>query len=139
LLNRPQFEGKRRPHRSSVADTGRRLQAAAERPTGVILRRTLPRPAHDGHAVIYRPTRSVMQPGLARSRNWVLEFKPRPPQRLDHLMGWCGSTDPLTHVRLSFSTAERAVAFAKPNRLSFVLRKPAIARPRRRPYADNFR
>ena len=99
----------------------------------------LPSMAHGAHAVIYRPTRGVMQSGLARTLNWVLEFEPRAPQRLDHLMGWCGSTDALTHVQLRFPTAEQAIVFAERNGLRFAVRRPAIAHRQPRSYADNFK
>lgn len=133
------YEGKRRPLNSRIAEADRAFEPSAVRGADVLFRRSRPRAALNAHAVIYRPSRSVMQSSAALPRHWVLEFEPRAPHRLDHLMGWSGSTDPLTQLRLRFSTGEEATAFARRNGLSFDVRTPAIARRRRRSYGDNFK
>ncbi|MDH5559200.1 MAG: ETC complex I subunit, partial [Alphaproteobacteria bacterium] len=45
------------------------------------------------HARIYRPAKTAMQSGRAKTEGWVLEFEPRNAVTPDPLMGWCGSAD----------------------------------------------
>src|SRR3546814_19611712 len=62
---------------------------------------------------IYRPARSVMQAGPARTKKWVLEFEPRWETAIEPPMGWTSSRDTLQPVKLTFQSKERAVAFAE--------------------------
>ena len=57
-----------------------------------------------------------MQSGMAGTQEWVLDFEPAEPRRADPLMGWIGSADTQTQVRLRFDTREEAVAFAERQR-----------------------
>ena len=57
-------------------------------------------------AVIYKPAKSAMTSGRAATKRWLLEFDPQSAPFIEPLMGWTGSTDPLAHVTLSFSTRE---------------------------------
>jgi hypothetical protein len=76
----------------------------------------------DAVAVIYRPTRSAMTSGRARTRQWKLRFERRSPGFVEPLMGWTGGEDPLAQVELTFPSAEAAVAYARRQGLRFVLR-----------------
>ena len=73
-------------------------------------------------AKIFQPARSAMQSGPARHRQWVLEFVPAQARWIDPLMGWTGSGDMNSQVRLSFPTREEAIglpsATASPTRCS---------------------
>src|SRR3954469_4243522 len=73
---------------------------------------TRPAPSRP-RALIYRPAKSAMTSGRARTRRWVLEFEPQSAPFIEPLMGWTGSADPLRQVRLSFPSREAAVAFAE--------------------------
>ncbi|HEX5426479.1 MAG TPA: NADH dehydrogenase ubiquinone Fe-S protein 4, partial [Candidatus Acidoferrales bacterium] len=44
-------------------------------------------------ARIFRPARTAMQSGEARTKEWVLEFDPAEPRSIDPLMGWTSSGD----------------------------------------------
>lgn len=83
-------------------------------------------------AVIFRPSPPATQGGRARSRDWVLEFEPVGRPVLDHLMGWSGGSDPLSHVRLRFPSRESAERFARRQGLDWTVIEPAQAtvRPR---------
>lgn len=97
------------------------------------------RPTEGGRRVrIYRPARSAMQSGEAATRLWVLEFAPETAPFIDPLMGWVGSADPSTQVRLSFPTREDAVEFARRQGWVPAVEEPHDAKPPRRSYADNF-
>lgn len=89
-------------------------------------------------AKIYRPARTAMQSGQAKTKRWVLEFEPEHARQIEPLMGWTSSTDMRQQVRLTFETKEEAVAYAKRHAIAFQVREP---KPRRRvikAYADNF-
>lgn len=90
-------------------------------------------------AIIYRPGKSAMQSGRARTKSWVLEFAPGDAKRPDALMGWAGSSDTLSQVRLRFPGLDEARAYAEKAGLSYHVRSDRARRVRPRSYADNFR
>ncbi len=89
-------------------------------------------------ARIFRPSKSAMQSGLARSRDWVLEFEPASARRPDPLMGWSSSSDMRGQVRMSFETREEAVAYAQAHGIDFQLSSDRRRRQIVKAYADNF-
>lgn len=78
----------------------------------------------DARAMIHCPAPSVMSSGRARAAEWVLEFEPRAPLFIEPLMGWTGSTDTLSQVRLKFPSREAAIAYARRQGLRFEVREP---------------
>src|SRR6478672_3523343 len=66
----------------------------------------------DAMAVIYKPARSAMTSGKARTRDWKLRFEPRSCPFIEPLTGWTGSDDTLAQVELTFPSAAAAVAYA---------------------------
>ncbi|MEM7720180.1 MAG: NADH dehydrogenase ubiquinone Fe-S protein 4, partial [Pseudomonadota bacterium] len=42
-------------------------------------------------ARIFRPTKSAMSSGMAKTRDWVLEFPNETGRDIDPLMGWTSS------------------------------------------------
>jgi hypothetical protein len=91
-------------------------------------------------AKIYQPSRSAMQSGQARTREWVLEFVPADAKWIDPLMGWIGSDDMNSQVRLSFPTREEAVAYADRHGIPHQVFEPKRRRHilRQNGYGDNF-
>ena len=90
-------------------------------------------------ARIYKPARTAMQSGEARTKEWILEFAPATPRAPDPLMGWTSTRDTQTQVRLEFETKEEAIAYAVREGLSYSLAEPKPRKPIRKSYADNFR
>ena len=90
-------------------------------------------------ARIYQQPKTAMQSGMARTHGWVLEFEPAEPRRADPLMGWTGSADTQTQVRLRFDTREEAVAFAEKGGFPYDVELPRTRRIRPKSYVDNFR
>ena len=90
-------------------------------------------------ARVYQQGVRAAQSGKARADNWVLEPEPVEPRRADPLMGWVGSGDTETQVRLTFPTLEAAQAYAVREGLDAVV----VPAPQRRliiqSYAENFR
>jgi hypothetical protein len=89
-------------------------------------------------ARIYRPAKSAMQSGLAKTQDWVLEFGPASARRPDPLMGWSSSTDMNGQVRLTFDTQEEATAYAEAHGIAYQLFQPKAPRRIIKAYADNF-
>ena len=89
-------------------------------------------------ARIYKPAKTTMQSGRARSEDWVLEFEPASARRPDPLMGWSSSNDTQTQVVLRFGTAEEAVAYAERHGIPFQLFTPRERKRIIKAYADNF-
>ena len=89
-------------------------------------------------ARIYRPAKTAMQSGKARSRDWVLEFEPASARVPEPLMGWTSSTDMNDQVRLEFDTRDEAVAYAQSHGLAFQLSEPREQKLIIKAYADNF-
>ncbi len=90
-------------------------------------------------ARIFLPPKSAMQSGTAKTHRWVLEFEPEKPRFRDPLMGWTGSDDMRSQVRLTFDTKEAAVTYAAANSIPYDLELPAARVHKAKSYADNFR
>ena len=92
-------------------------------------------------ARIYRAPKSAMQSGRANTQDWVLQYEPAEPKRIDPLMGWFGSGDTRAQVRLAFPTAEAAVAYAEGKGIAYEVEHAPIVHTEIKPrsYADNFR
>ncbi len=90
-------------------------------------------------ARIFRPAKTAMQSGRAKTGKWRLEFEPEAARYIDPLMGWTGSTDTSQQVALRFDSKEAAIAYCKKHGIDYVLRKPAERRLQIKSYAENFR
>lgn len=90
-------------------------------------------------ARIYRPAKSAMQSGRARTKNWVLEFEPEAPRSPDPLMGWSSTSDMRSQVELEFDTAEEAIAYAEKHGIDYQVFEPHQPKSRAKSYAENFR
>ena len=90
-------------------------------------------------ARIYKPARTAMQSGNARTKEWVLVYEPQAPSEIDPLMGWATSNDPHTQERLSFKTKEEAIAYAERKGIAYTVVEPPRGKAVRKSYADNFR
>jgi len=90
---------------------------------------------------IYRPTKSTMQSGRARTHAWVLEPELLTARKPEPLMGWLSSGDTYSEMRdrLRFPNADEAVSFARRNGWEFILEEPAERHIPPRNYLDNFR
>lgn len=90
-------------------------------------------------ARIYKPAKSAMQSGEARTKEWVLEFEPEAPRDIDPLMGWTSSRDMKSQIHLEFDTKDEAIAYATRNGIAYTLLEPKPRRAIRKSYADNFK
>jgi len=90
-------------------------------------------------ARIYKPAKTAMQSGEARTHEWVLEHEPAAPREIDPLMGWTSSADTRAQVKLTFASRADAVAYAERNGLPYTIIDPSPRKPIRKSYADNFK
>ncbi|NKC30251.1 NADH dehydrogenase ubiquinone Fe-S protein 4 [Falsiroseomonas selenitidurans] len=90
---------------------------------------------------IHRQPKSAMQSGRAGAGEWLLEFAPGEPKRLDPLTGWPGSGDTQGQVTLRFPSAEAAAAYAAARGWTYEVAVPPVVKADIKPkaYADNFR
>jgi hypothetical protein len=99
--------------------------------------------AHSGGnmavARIYRPAKTAMQSGAAKTKLWRLDYEPALPKAVDPLTGWTSTADMQQQVTLSFATKEEAIAFAERNGIPFRVFEPQARKPVKRAYADNFK
>jgi hypothetical protein len=91
-------------------------------------------------ARIYQPARTATQSGTAKTHLWVLEYGAAEPRQLDPLMGWTGSADTASQVKLQFDTLEAALAYAAEKGLEVTVTQPHARKPNIRPggYGENF-
>jgi hypothetical protein len=90
-------------------------------------------------ARIYRPARTAMSSGRAKTHRWVLDFEPERRKEIEPLMGYTSSEDMRSQVRLEFDTKEEAIDYAARNGIAYQVFEP---KERLRPaiaYSDNFR
>ena len=90
-------------------------------------------------ARIFKPAKSAMQSGLARTKEWILQPEPAGAKTIDPLMGWSGSGDTGAQVDLSFDTREEAIAYAERNGIPYIVLEPQPRKAVRKAYADNFK
>ena len=60
-------------------------------------------------AKIYKPTKSSMQSGLMKTKEWVLEYIVHNEQ-INPLMGWQSSSNTLSEVKMPFNSKDDASA-----------------------------
>ena len=88
-------------------------------------------------AKIYIPTKTALQSGKGKIKNWILKFKTK-DTKTNPLMGWESSEDTLREVILEFSSKEKAIKYAKSNNIDYEIVKPQNSEFIIKSYADNF-
>jgi ETC complex I subunit conserved region len=91
-------------------------------------------------ARIYQPAKNAMTSGQAKTHGWVLEFEPDEARQLDPLMGWTGSGDTQSQVRLTFPTLDEAKAYAERHGIMALVTTPQKRKTNVRMggYGENF-
>ena len=89
-------------------------------------------------ARIYKPARTAMQSGTARTKVWVLDYEPEQPRDIEPLMGWTSSGDMRQQLRLRFDTKEEAIAYCERHGIAYQLYEPKETVRRPMAYGDNF-
>ena len=89
-------------------------------------------------ARIYKPSRSAMQSGKGKSKEWYIEFERSAAPTADPLMGW-SSGDTSTQVKLQFETQAEAEDYAKRNGIAYTVKPVSPVRLNKKSYSDNFK
>ena len=92
------------------------------------------------NARIYQPAKTAMQSGVAKTKDWILEYVQNSARSVDPLMGWTSSDDTQAQVKLRFSSKEAALAYAKTHGIDAVVTEPKSRKPviRQGGYGENF-
>ncbi len=88
-------------------------------------------------AKIYIPSKTAMQSGRGKIKNWILEFYSEDTY-VNPLMGWESSNDTSSEVKLEFSSKQSAINFANKNNIKFEIIEPKKKKFVIKSYADNF-
>ena len=89
-------------------------------------------------ARIYKPAKTAMQSGLAKTKNWALDFEPEAPRTVEPLMGWTSSGDMRQQVRLRFHTKEEAIAYCERHGIAYQVSEEVPHVRHGMSYSDNF-
>ena len=88
-------------------------------------------------AKIYKPSKTAMQSGYRKSKNWILQFDTL-DTKINPLMGWESSLDTMSEIKLEFSTKEQAINYAKKNNIDYYVLEPKKIKLIIKSYSDNF-
>ena len=89
-------------------------------------------------ARIYRPSKTAMSSGEAKTHEWVLEYEPEVPRSIEPLMGYTSSSDMRSQVHLRFADKKEAIAYAERNGIAYRVIEPKTRKRRAISYSDNF-
>jgi hypothetical protein len=89
-------------------------------------------------ARIYKPAKTAMQSGTAKTKDWVLDYEPEHAREVEPLMGWTSSRDMKQQLKLRFETREEAVAYCERNGIPYQLVEPKPTTHKTISYSDNF-
>ncbi len=91
-------------------------------------------------ARIYQPARTAMSSGTANTKTWILEYGASEARDIDPLMGWTGSGDTQSQVRLKFADKDAALAFAREKGIEVQVSEPHARKAKIRAggYGENF-
>jgi len=88
-------------------------------------------------AKIYKPSKTATQSGKGKTKNWILKYESRYGVT-NPLMGWETSVDTMGEVILEFTTKDKAIEYAKNNKIQYELVEPKKSDFIIKSYADNF-
>ncbi len=78
-----------------------------------------------------------MQSGLAKSDKWIIKYF-SDTTGINPLMGWESSTDTLSELKLEFSSKDKAIEYAKKNKINFEIVEEKKRKTIKKSYSDNF-
>jgi len=88
-------------------------------------------------AKIFIPTKTAMQSGKGKIKNWILKFDTK-DNKVNPLMGWESGEDTMKEVIIEFSSKDRAIEYAKKNDIVYEVIEPKKDNFIIKSYADNF-
>ena len=88
-------------------------------------------------AKIFKPSKTAMQSGLAKSDKWIIEYITDDPG-INPLMGWESSTDTMSELKLEFTSKDKAIEYAKKNKIEYEIIEEKKRKIIKKTYSDNF-
>ena len=88
-------------------------------------------------AKIFIPTKTAMQSGKGKIKNWILKFDTK-DNKINPLMGWESGEDTMKEVIIEFSSKDKAIEYAKKNDIVYEVIEPKKDNFIIKSYADNF-
>ena len=88
-------------------------------------------------AKIFKPSKTAMQSGLAKSDKWIIEYITDEPG-INPLMGWESSTDTMSELKLEFTSKDKAIEYAKKNDIDYYVIETHKRKIIKKSYSDNF-
>ena len=87
---------------------------------------------------IYKPSKTAMQSGYGKTKQWLAEYKSEVTTTKDTLMGWISSSDTRSQIKLFFNTKEQAIEWAIKNNYQFYVVEPHKRKIKLKTYESNF-
>ena len=87
---------------------------------------------------IYKPSKTAMQSGYGKTKQWLAEYKSEVTTTKDILMGWTSSSDTRSQIKLFFDTKKQAINWAKKNNYQFYVEDYKKIKVKPKSYASNF-
>ncbi len=88
---------------------------------------------------IYRPTKSAMQSGKNNMKKWLLvPVEQEKLRSVNPLMGWTSVDSTESQLKLSFTSKEAAIEYAKSKKFDYVVEEPQVSSIKKKSYAANF-
>lgn len=87
---------------------------------------------------IYQPSKTAMQYGKEKTKDWAMKFETTDPLIAEPLMGWVQSFDTRQQLQLTFPTLDEALQYAKSNGFSYMICNPSQISRGPKSYATNF-
>jgi len=88
-------------------------------------------------AKIYKPTKTSMQSGIGKTKKWILEYLDESTS-INPLMGWQSSSNTLSEIKILFDTKDKAIEYAKKNKIEYVIIENNQRSFVKKSYTDNF-
>tara|TARA_Y100000817_G_scaffold139232_1_gene109190 strand:+ start:128 stop:412 length:285 start_codon:yes stop_codon:yes gene_type:complete len=88
-------------------------------------------------AKIFIPSKTAMQSGRGKTKKWVLAFDTK-NTKTNPLMGWESGDDTMSEVVLNFTSKEKAIEYAKKNKIIYQVIEPKKSEFIIKSYSDNF-
>ena len=79
-----------------------------------------------------------MQSGVAKTRDWVLDYEREEAPVVEPLMGWTSAGDTRQQVQLRFDSKDEAVAYCERHGIAYQVSEPREPARRTMVYSDNF-
>ena len=88
---------------------------------------------------IFKPAKTAMQSGKAKTKLWHLQVMDDTIQIKDPLIGYNGGSSTKNQIKLQFETKEDAINFAKSKNYDYEVVEPSARKIIKKSYADNFK